>query len=257
MMKNECCFHHHFKKHNPAFCKTVFAFYLYPMKNAPLGIDIYLRPTYFVDSDQPDIARFVKNTIGNEVDKIKIAVKLYYAVRDGWRYNPYNIDLHHSAMKASSLFNRADKSGYCIEKACLLNACLRAADIPSRFCFFDVRNHIGVEKLVEILTTDVLVFHACSEIYLEEKWVKATPAFNSDLCRYLGVEPLEFDGKNDSIFQQYDEKGENFMEYLKDYGTFHDIPHDMFVMLLKQNYPHFFIGQEDVAMIRTLPVKSA
>jgi transglutaminase-like putative cysteine protease len=220
------------------------------MNNAALGIELYLQPTYFVDSDQPDIIRFVKNTVGNEIDKTKNAVKLYYAVRDGWRYNPYNIDLRHVAMKASSLFNRDGKSGYCIEKACLYVACLRAAGIPSRFCFFDVRNHIGVEKLIETLKTDVLVFHACAEMLLNGKWVKATPAFNLELCQHLNVEPLEFDGENDSIFQQYDKNGEQFMEYLKEYGSFHDVPHDMFVMLLHQNYPHFFKSQEEKAMIR-------
>ncbi|MFN8283911.1 MAG: transglutaminase-like domain-containing protein [Chitinophagales bacterium] len=220
------------------------------MNNAPFGLDIYLEPTFFIDSNQPDIVRFVKNTIGNETDKTKNAVKLYNAVRDGWRYNPYNIDLKHNALKASSLFNRENKSGYCIEKACLLAACLRAAHIPSRLCFFDVKNHIGVEKLVELLKTDVLVFHACVDIYLNNNWVKATPAFNEALCKYLGVAPLEFDGVHDSIFQQYDEEGGIFMEYLKDYGTFHDVPHDMFVMLLKQNYPHFFAAQEEKAMVK-------
>jgi transglutaminase-like putative cysteine protease len=223
------------------------------MKNAPLGIEIYLRPTYFVDSDHPDIISFVKRIAGDETDKIKIAVKLYYAVRDGWRYYPYNIDLHHAAMKASTLYSRESKSGYCIEKACLLNACLRAAGIPSRFCFFDVRNHIGVEKLVEILKTDVLVFHACSEIYLNEKWVKATPAFNIGLCEHLGVPPLEFDGTEDSIFQQYDSNGGLFMDYVRDYGSFHDVPHDMFIKLLKENYPHFFVGHEDMAMVKQIP----
>lgn len=225
------------------------------MNNAPLGIELYLLPTYFIDSEQPDIQRFVKNTIGNESDKTKIAVKLYYAVRDGWRYNPYNIDLHHQAMKASSLFNRENKSGYCIEKACLLAACLRAANIPSRLCFFDVRNHIGVDKLIKVLKTDVLVFHACTEIFLNENWVKATPAFNKELCAHIGVEPMEFDGENDSIFQQYDENGEVFMEYLNEYGSFHDVPHDMFVKLLHENYPHFFKDKQDKAMIKSAEEK--
>jgi transglutaminase-like putative cysteine protease len=220
------------------------------MNNAPLGIEIYLLPTFFVDCTQPDIVRFVKNTIGNEIDKTKNAIKLYNAVRDGWKYNPYNIDLKHIALKASSLFNRENKSGYCIEKACLYVAFLRAANIPARFCFFDVKNHIGVEKLVTLLKTDVLVFHACVEVYLNEKWVKATPAFNKELCTVFNVSPVEFNGENDSVFQQYDEKGEVFMEYLKEYGTFHDVPHDMFVMLLKQNYPHFFAKQEDKAMLK-------
>ena len=109
--------------------------YLYNMNNAPLGIELYLRPTYFVDSEQPDIQRFVKNTIGNEIDKTKNAVKLYYAVRDGWKYNPYNIDLRHTAMKASSLFNRDSKSGYCIEKACLMDTILQYT-IEIRLFFF-------------------------------------------------------------------------------------------------------------------------
>jgi hypothetical protein len=94
-----------------------------------------------------------------------------------------------------------------------------------------------------------LVFHACADIYLNGNWVKATPAFNVELCEHLGVQPMEFDGIHDSIFQQYDKKGEVFMEYLHDYGTFHDVPHDMFVMLLHKNYPHFFVKSEDKAMI--------
>ncbi|HNB49983.1 MAG TPA: hypothetical protein PK332_11500, partial [Chitinophagales bacterium] len=72
------------------------------MNNDNLGLELYLQATFFVDSDQPDIQRFVKNIIGAEIDKQKIAIKLYNAVRDGWRYNPYNIDLKHKAMKASS-----------------------------------------------------------------------------------------------------------------------------------------------------------
>lgn len=221
------------------------------MNNAPLGIELYLQPTFFIDSDHPDIQRFVKNVIGKELDKKNIAIKLYYAVRDGWRYNPYNIDLQHKALKASSLFNRENKSGYCIEKACLLAACLRAVNIPARLCFFDVKNHIGVEKLVELLKTDVLVFHACTDIYIDDNWIKATPAFNKELCEHLNVKPLEFDGVTDSIFQQYDNNNAAFMEYLKDYGSFHDVPHDMFVKLLHENYPHFFSDkQQDKAMMK-------
>ena len=34
------------------------------------------------------------------------------------------------------------------------------------------------------------------------------------------------------------------MEYLHDYGTFHDIPHDMFVAQMKKHYGHFFENLE-------------
>lgn len=216
--------------------------------NAPLGLDLYLQSTFFVDAGHPDIQAYAHRVAGHLSDPIDKAVALYYAVRDDIRYNPYNIDLHHDAMKASNILNRPSKSGYCIEKACLYNACLRAVGIPARFCFFNVKNHIGVEKLVEILHTDVLVFHACSEVFLDEKWVKATPAFNKKLCDKLNVATLEFNGREDSIFQEYDKEGSSFMEYLEDFGSFHDIPHDMFVRLLKEYYPHFFEQRQDICM---------
>ena len=214
------------------------------MKNAPFGIELYLYPTYFIDCNHPDVIEYAHNIIGDEKDKKQQAIKLYNAIRDGFRYNPYNINLKHEELKASTLLNRASKSGYCTEKACLLAACLRVVGIPSRMCFFDVRNHIGVDKYIEIIKTDVLTFHACTDVFLDNKWVKATPAFNKTLCDKLGVAALEFDGENDSIFQEFDSKGNEFMEYLHDYGTFHDIPHDMFVAQMKKHYGHFFENLE-------------
>lgn len=218
------------------------------MNEAPLGIDLYLHPTYFVDSDHPDVIAYAKNVIGEETDPVKKAVLLYEAVRDDFRYYPYNINLAHHEMKASTIINRPSKHGYCIEKACLYNAVLRVAGIPSRFRFFNVRNHIGVEKFVELIKTDVLAFHSCSEVFLNGKWLKATPAFNKELCEKTGVEVLDFNGLEDSIFQEYNKEGDVYMEYLKDYGTFHDVPHDMFVNIMKEYYPHFFAERQDYCM---------
>ncbi len=220
------------------------------MKNleGQLGLDIYLQPTYFVDSNHPDVIRFAKETVGEETDPKKQAIMLYLAVRDGFRYYPYNISLNHKELKASTLLNRASAQGYCTEKACLYNAALRVVGIPSRFHFFDVKNHIGVEKYTEILKTDVLAYHACSEVFLNGKWVKATPAFNKELCEKTGVAVLEFNGEDDSIFQQFSPDGEAFMEYLHDHGTCHDVPHDMYVATLKKHYAHFFQQRQDTCM---------
>lgn len=218
------------------------------MSEAVLGLDIYLLPTYFVDSDHPDVIEYAGNIVKDETDPVKQAIMLYLAVRDDFKYNPYNISLKHTELKASTLLNRESKQGYCTEKSCLYNAVLRVVGIPSRFHFFDVRNHIGVEKYYALLQTDVLAFHACSEVYLNGKWVKATPAFNKELCEKTGVEVLEFNGVDDSIFQQYAPGGDEFMEYLHDYGTCHDVPHDMFVLSLKKHYPHFFVHRQDLCM---------
>lgn len=213
-----------------------------------LGIDLYLSPTYFVDSDHPDVIQYAKDIVQDETDPVRQAILLYLAVRDDFDYNPYNISLKHKELKASTLLNRETKQGYCTEKACLYNAVLRVVGIPSRFHFFDVRNHIGVEKYTKILKTDVLTYHACSDVYLNGKWVKATPAFNKGLCEKIGVEVLEFDGKEDSVFQQFSPDGKEFMEYLVDHGSCHDVPHDMFVASMIKHYPHFFVYRQDTCM---------
>ena len=75
------------------------------------------------------------------------------------------------------------------------------------------------------------------DVFLNGKWVKATPAFNKELCKLVGVEPLEFDGSNDSIFQEYNSEGSDFMEYLEDYGSFEDVPLEFIEQNMKDNYP--------------------
>ena len=201
-------------------------------------IESYLAPAEFVNSDSEEVIAFAKKAIGDAVWPVEKAVKLYYAVRDGFNYNPYVIDLSKEAMKASHLLQR--DYGYCVEKACLLAAVARAVGIPSRLGFAKVRNHIATEKLEERLKTNVLVFHGYAELFLDGKWIKATPAFNKSLCEKLNVDSLEFNGKEDSVFQSYNQQGGEFMEYLHDYGTFDDIPRDLFISELKTHYPHLF-----------------
>ncbi len=213
-------------------------------------LEIYLKPAQFIDSDHPAVIEYARKVSGPIPVLRQKAIALYLAVRDGWRYDPYRIDLRPQAMKASALLQR--NYGYCIEKAALLAACARVVGIPSRMGFANVKNHIGTEKLEAILKTNVLVFHGYAELYLAGKWVKATPAFNRELCERLGVPPLPFDGVNDSLFQQYTPDGSQFMEYLHDYGPFADIPRELFIRELQKHYPHVFQNPT----IETLLIKS-
>jgi transglutaminase-like putative cysteine protease len=204
----------------------------------------YLESTYFLDFDNEKVREFAeRNSVGAETQKEK-AVKLYYAVRDGFQYNPNILDLRREGLKASDLLKRT--RGYCVEKAVLLAAAARAVGVPSRLSFYIVRNHIATEKLEKMLRKNYLVFHGAAEFFLDEKWLKTTPAFNKNLCRYLNVEPLEFDGETDSIFQEYDSSGRVFMKYLHEYGAFADLPYELYLDELKEHYPHIFENEEYV-----------
>ncbi len=202
----------------------------------------YLEPTEFLDFDQPEVCEFARRNSDADKTAAENAVSLYYAVRDGFTYNPYSLDLRREGLKASNLVGR--KSGYCIEKAILLAAAARLVGIPSRLSFYNVKNHIATTRIEKILGTNVLVFHGAAEMFLDGKWLKTTPAFNKRLCEKLNVAPLEFNGTTDSIFQQYDESGAVFMDYLFDYGDFADFPYELALSEMRRHYPHIFESEK-------------
>ncbi len=185
-------------------------------------MDKYLQPTSFLDFDHPDVKTFVQKTIQGLSDPRQIAVKLFYTIRDSIRYNPYYVDLTVEGMRASTTLEKG--FGWCVGKAVLLSATCRAAGIPAQLGFSDVRNHQNPEKITKILKTDVYFWHGYSLLYLNGKWVKATPAFDLELCKQQGIIPVEFDGENDAVFHFYDCHGQPHMEYLNECGVFDDLP---------------------------------
>lgn len=197
-----------------------------------------------IDSDHPAITAFARQIIAKEEAEIDRAVRIYYAVRDGWRYNPYRISFRPEALRASSILEQHPREGHCIDKAILMIALLRASEIPARLCLAKVRNHIAIERIVEVFGTDELVPHGYVELWLNGRWLKATPAFNRSLCERLEVDPLEFDGQTDSLFQRFDRQGGIFMEYLEEYGHFDEVPVSLMASLMRTHYPHVF-GEND------------
>jgi transglutaminase-like putative cysteine protease len=195
----------------------------------------YLRATAFLDAEHPAIRALAAGAIGDAREPMARAIRLYYAVRDGLRYDPYAVDLSPEGMTASAIVARG--RGYCVAKATVLAAAARAADIPSRLGFADVRNHLATPRLLEMMGTDVFYYHGYAELLLDDRWVKATPAFNVELCERFGVRPLEFDGRTDSIFHPLDAEGRRHMEYLTDHGTRDDVPLDELRAAMARYYP--------------------
>ncbi len=204
--------------------------------------EAYLLPTAIIDSDSPLILEYAEKTIGaaggGPVEK---AVKLYYAVRDGIWYDPYYPFYRAEHYRASNVLKSG--RGYCVSKASLLCALGRACGVPSRIGFADVRNHLATRQLIEFLGSDLFVYHGFTEFYLGGRWVKATPAFNVELCKRHKVVPLEFNGREDSIFQPYSREKKQFMEYIEDHGVYADIPVDNIVTAWKATYGKERVGK--------------
>ncbi|MDI9358505.1 MAG: transglutaminase-like domain-containing protein [Phycisphaerales bacterium] len=197
----------------------------------------YLEPTFFLDYNTPELLQFVEKIVAPSDTKTQKAIKLFYAVRDGWKYNPYLIDLNKDQLKASSIFKKKD--AYCVEKALLLCALYRSIGIPSGLCFSIVRNHIATEKWTKFWELDTFI-HCATEVYLNNHWYKATVSFDKDLCLRYNFPPLEFNGTADTLFQAYNNDGKQFMEYVTELGSFDDHPYDYYLSFAEKEYPNLF-----------------
>ena len=124
--------------------------------------------------------------------------------------------------KASNIIRKG--RAWCVPKAVVLATLARAVKIPSRLHFADIRNHQITAKLKKEMGTDLFIFHGYTELYLNEKWIKATPAFNIELCQKFGHKPVEFDGINDGMLPKTTLDGQKHIEYISDRGIFADLP---------------------------------
>ncbi len=195
-----------------------------------------LAPTTIVDADHPDVIAFAQAHRGGDADARSQAVALYYAVRDGFRYDPYDLDLTPQGLSASRVLRTG--KGWCVTKSVLLAAVCRAVGIPARLGFADVRNHLSTERLRQTMKTDVFYWHGYTAIQLDGQWLKATPAFNVELCDRFGMLPLEFDGTADSIYHPFDRAGNRHMEYLNLRGEYDDVPLADMRATFAEHYAH-------------------
>lgn len=185
-----------------------------------------IEPTWFIDSNSDEVGAFVERTLAeadvDRDDQRAVAVALFRAVRDGIRYDPYQVSRSPEDLRASAVVRST--SNWCVPKAVLYTAALRRVGIPARLAFADVRNHLTSAKLTEHMGTDVFAWHGYTELFLDGRWLKASTAFNIELCTRFGVKVLDFDGTGDALLHPFDEAGNRHMEYVRQRGSYDDVP---------------------------------
>ncbi|MEO5722717.1 MAG: transglutaminase family protein [Ilumatobacteraceae bacterium] len=201
------------------------------------------QPTWFIDCDSAEIGHFVDEALADAPvdDDEHVATALFYAVRDGIRYNPYEISHDRADYRASAVAR--SRSNWCVPKAVLLTAAARRVGIPARLGFADVRNHLTSERLQATMGTDVFAWHGYSELYIADKWMKVSSAFNIELCDRFGVKALDFDGHHDALMHPYDQAGRRHMEYIRQRGSFDDLPLEEIFADFAVIYPASTTGQ--------------
>lgn len=195
-----------------------------------------LLPTRHFDSDQPDVQAYAAKVVGDATTDIEKSVRLYYAVRDEFRYDPRHFLLTPEQFCGRQILQ--DKRGFCMPKAVLLSTLARAQGIPSGIGFADVKNHLMPDSMFDSFGQNHPIFHGYSVLYVDGQWLKASPAFNLSMCEKLDTKPLEFDGRSHALFHEYDNKNRKHMEYLHDYGAVADFPYDLvYYEVFAKKYP--------------------
>ena len=182
---------------------------------------LYLKPTGYFDFDNPAVAAFARTASAGAETPIARAVKLFYAIRDDIRYDPYTMSGEPADYRASHVL--ATGAAFCVPKANLMVACARALGIHAGLGLSDVTNHLCTDRLRRLMGGHSLfINHGYAVLHLDGRWVKAAPTFNIGLCRKFDVVPTEFDGTGDSLFQEFDRLGRKHMEYVANRGVWSD-----------------------------------
>ena len=200
----------------------------------------YLKPTEFFDFDKKRVKDQASEiTYGLKTDKEK-AIALFYWVRDNIKYNMYTYYPKIKANLKSSVTLRRG-TGFCMSKAVLLSTLARAVKIPAKIHMVDIINHKISEKVIDFMGTNVFHCHGYSELFLDEKWYKLTPVFDNETAIKNGFVPLiEFDGNSDAMFSPKDINGNVFVEYIKDYGSYSELPIKKINKIFEKKYSKFY-----------------
>ena len=135
--------------------------------------------------------------------------------------------------------------GFCVGKASLLAARARAAGSKARLVA-RTKNHLTTPRLAET-RYDLFIYHGYTDLRLDGRWVKATPAFNLARRTCSPGKAVELsDGRADSIFHPFDADDRRHMEYLRDRGVHADVPVDE-IREFRAAYPKFYSLGADAA----------
>jgi len=197
-------------------------------------LNIFLRPTFFINSDHPAIKAVVTNLISETDSQRTVSIKLFKFVRDSVRYNPFSPILSKEDYMATTILER--RFGFCVQKAVLLAALSRCAGVPCRLCFADIRNYLAPGEIIDLMGTNLFTYHGYNQFFLNRHWIKATPTFDIAMCNKHGFIPVDFDGTNNATFHPTDRLGQKHIEYIRQIGCYDDVPYEDIITAFENTY---------------------
>jgi transglutaminase-like putative cysteine protease len=189
--------------------------------------DKFLLPAPGVQSDHPEIVALAHEIVSGLDDPADQARTLFDYVRDTVRYSvsvPFE-DL--SDYLALNILERG--WGFCVQKGSLLCALARAAGIPTRLGFADIKNYLMPDYLDKMIPERILYYHCFVEWLLSGRWIKSTPSFDKQLTEDRGWRLVMFSPDSDALLPATDQAGRTHVEYVRYRGWRLGVPLDEFI----------------------------
>lgn len=181
-----------------------------------------LDPTEFLDSDSAS----VKALAQARGDTVQNAVRLFEHVRDEIQYE-FRAKLTKDEYRASRVL--VDGKGFCVQKAVLLCALLRAAQIPSALVLCDLKDYTLPMRIVQAMGTDTMFHHGLNAIHLNGRWLLADASLSPDVVERKRYRRVDFDGEDDALFPKTTLAGAAHAEVVRFHGMYTDLPYNQMV----------------------------
>ncbi len=182
----------------------------------------HLAANDIIETDHPRIRALVAPLQDAAESTADLARRVFELARDSAVYSPYVPFYDRADYRATATLDRG--RGFCVQKAVVLVTLARAAGIPARLVFVDMRNHRAPQHLVEILGSNLFTWHCYGRLHIDGRWLDATPAFDRPLCEQYDLPLVEFDGRASAIFPAEDLAGRRYVEYVTERGVYDDVP---------------------------------
>lgn len=190
----------------------------------------WIRPTEFIDADDPSIVALSQSLAPASLSDREKALKIFVFVRDEIAFG---FAAGFWRQKASEVLTL--RRGYCNTKSTLFVALLRAAGVPARQVFVEIDSAV-LHGLIDPGTP--MLDHSFTEVHLNGAW-RATDAYIVDPPLFRPAQALvqredrffgygvqafgttRWDGRTDS-FAQYNRNDPNFVAG-RVWGVFEDV----------------------------------
>lgn len=175
----------------------------------------------YIESSHPALIEAAASLCGG-ADERERAVGAFVLVRDAVRYE-FMAKLRPEEYRASYVLER--RRGFCVQKAVLLAAMLRACNIPSVLVLANLRDHTMPDRVARAMGTNVMHGHGLVAAWLSGKWLLVDASHDQSFAERKGYRLVGWDGREDALIAATTRDGRRHAEYGALRGPYLDLPY--------------------------------